>query len=74
MSDWLDTDKGADWGDGGPIELRQKDGTVVSARMVIDEFFTGDAEIPIPSVTLADGSPASFFDFEAWRRVTPRRG
>jgi hypothetical protein len=64
---WFDTADGVGWGDGGLIELRRKDGIVVSGGMDIDEFFTGEDDVPIPSVTLRDGSIASFFDFKEWR-------
>ena len=65
---WFKTADGVEWGDNGVVELRtSSSGVVTRAVLQVDEFFTGEDEIPQPSVRQLDGTPASFFDFEEWR-------
>ena len=53
-------------GDGGRIELKKRDGSVVRAWPDVEAYFTGTDEILLPSVTLSDLSQPSFLDFEEW--------
>ena len=65
-TEWRDVDDGVDWGDGGAIELMRKDGSIVTAELLVDELFTGEDDVPIP---LLKNYTFSFFDFEKWRYV-----
>jgi hypothetical protein len=64
---WFDTADSVGWADGGSIELRAADGTVIAAKLTVEEQFTGTEEVPMPVATGLDGTPVSFFDFEQWR-------
>lgn len=65
MADWRNTlTDPPDWTDGGDIELRDAEGTVIRARLTFDEFWNGDDEVPVPVVD----APRSFFDYKAWRK------
>lgn len=56
-----------DWGEYGRVELKAHDGTVISARMEIDAWFTGNDEVPVSQIWLDDGTRAYLHTFKAWR-------
>lgn len=66
---WRDTADGMDWKDTGPAEFRRADGTTVRGRLSADEFWTGEEEVPVPSVELDSGEAADFFAFASFRPI-----
>jgi hypothetical protein len=68
-TEWRSTKNPPDWAEGGRVELRRRDGSIVGAWIEMDEFFDGENEVPVPTVTLDDGTTVSLFDFDQWRQI-----
>lgn len=73
-TEWRDVDDLPNWGDHGPAEFMREDGTIVRAELFIDAVFTGEDEVPLPTVVMPDESEESFFDFARWRLLGSASG
>jgi hypothetical protein len=58
------------WEDGGPI-LLWKEGKVFQAVLQVDEWFTGEDEIPVPILV---GLDWSFYEFDGWKALKEDKG
>jgi|GEM_PF-6241256 len=58
-----------DWSDTGPAELRYGDGRVISGRLHITDFISGDPEIPLFAFTSSAGEDLDIFTAKEWRLV-----
>lgn len=61
---WRSTDVSPDWQEGGDVEMKSADGTVVKGYITFD---VGADETPYTELSV-DGVSVSFYDFTEWRK------
>jgi hypothetical protein len=70
--EWENPDSWPDWQDTGKqVCLFLTDGTKVTGKLLADESFTGEDEVPVFTVRTVDGRDYSFADAKQWGYVKP---